>query len=373
MGIIMLSRNRKQSPVDKFWQGCQSDIKSFNGNFKYSDAEHEKECRKIAVDWWRESKKAGVYSQSKYASHTQSIDTSGIASLVVRGITVEREKRLVLLRMKTSVRGFDSYDSDKFIDFWTKDWEKPKSNEQSPRAPPVGNFSDTNFIPPCSLPTFVPPNLNLPPQVPSLPQEMHVSQPEPNIASDFPKAKSKIRVKKENEKERSAKFDVFIAEKDHPILKGKLKKNFNLETPADLTLESGIDYFQKCASVLEAYDKHHKDKFGVQPVWGKTLIESLFCPQSASRPYGTGLDNRIPNWFRFMIIWVLLDLNSAKLFWKSIKGLDPKKAKEATKIRDDGITKFETMLKKKKLKKSSVKIPFDRIFSRWYKKMSHLI
>ena len=39
-------------------------------------------------------------------------------------------------------------------------------------------------------------------------------------------------------------------------------------------------------AVLEVFDAHHNDKDGVQPDWGKTFIESLFCKRSVNRPFG---------------------------------------------------------------------------------------
>jgi len=341
-------------PAEVFWQGCRNDIASNNSQFVFKNAEHEDECKQIALKWWRESKKAGIYCQATYASHSPSIDVSGIAELVVKGVTVQSEKRLVELKMKNKVRGFDPYDSDKFVLFWTKDWLLKPSDGAA--ANPV--------------PTFVPPNISLPPPV-NLPTFPLPSSALADVdVSDPPK----IGVKKEKNKkgadvEKQAKFDVFAAEKEKSLLNKKMKKSFNTSTPSDFSLDTGISYFEKCGAVLEAYESHYHEKYNHRPDWGKPLMESLFCQPSASRPFGTGLDIRAPNGFRFMIVWVWLDSTSASAFWNSIdKEVDPKKATSATKIRNDGLEKFKTWLKKKKLKRASIKFSFDRIFGRWFKK-----
>jgi len=49
-----------------------------------------------------------------------------------------------------------------------------------------------------------------------------------------------------------------------------------------------------------------------------------------------------------MIFWVMFDYTGAKKFWDTIGQADLKKAKDATKVRNDGMKKFKEMLRSKK-------------------------
>ena len=184
------------------------------------------------MEWWRETKKANTHYRVTFASYSPSIDTTEIPRLVLKACTVESQKRvsklnslnifdtiigfvfikLVDIGLKKSVRGFDGYDSDKFLIFWSKDIvtssEKPASKMQ-------WNQSNSSLLEDSAdnvASNFIPPDLNV-------------------------KEERGVKIEAFASVEKSADFDVIEAEKATPLLQSKLKNSFDNKKPDDFCVK----------------------------------------------------------------------------------------------------------------------------------------